>query len=80
MVVQAIRTTTSMKSRFRQIILECRDIIHRQNNVKLLFVKQSGNMVAHELARESYVSPGCSFDKCSISSSIKHCIELDLSI
>lgn len=77
-IVQAIRSQTPMRSQFGSVIEDCRKYLRRLNKVSLFHVKRSANMVAHELARESYNYPGRSFDRNSIPSSIKHCIQLDL--
>ncbi|WOG89983.1 hypothetical protein DCAR_0209224 [Daucus carota subsp. sativus] len=77
-VVQAIRSVTPMRSRFGGIISECRILMQHLNNVELFFVKRSANMVAHQLARESYFLSDRSFDRCSIPRSVKDCIEADL--
>ncbi|KAL8098853.1 hypothetical protein AgCh_031539 [Apium graveolens] len=78
-VVQAIRSKTPMRSRFGVVVTECRDFMHRLNNIELLFVKRSANMVAHTLARESYALPGRSFNRWSVPINVLRCIEMDLS-
>ncbi|XP_063939145.1 uncharacterized protein LOC135148333 [Daucus carota subsp. sativus] len=77
-VVQAIRSKTPMRSHLGGIIEECRRLLTQFHKVSLFFVKRSANMVAHQLARESYDYPGRSFDRCSVPVSIQNCIELDL--
>lgn len=53
--------------------------MHRLNNIELLFVKRSANMVAHTLARESYALPGRSFNRWSVPINVLRCIDMDLS-
>ncbi|KAL8104572.1 hypothetical protein AgCh_028691 [Apium graveolens] len=65
-VIQAIRSNTPMRSYFGVIIEECRSLLKRFHKVSLFFVKRSANMVAHQLARESYDYPGRSFDMRSV--------------
>ncbi|XP_074328402.1 uncharacterized protein LOC141666310 [Apium graveolens] len=77
-VVQAIRSAAPMRSRFGEVISKCRNLVRRLNNIQLLFVKRSANMVAHQLARESYRYPGRIFDRWSILIYIQTCIEKDL--
>ncbi|XP_074364152.1 uncharacterized protein LOC141704900 [Apium graveolens] len=77
-VVQAIRSNAPMRSRYGIIILECRNIMRRLNNVELLFVKRSANMVAHQIARESYLLSGRRLNRWSVPISVKECIEKDL--
>ncbi|XP_063945892.1 uncharacterized protein LOC135151390 [Daucus carota subsp. sativus] len=77
-VVQAIRSKTPMRSQFGKVIEDCRSYIRRLNKISLYHVKRSANMVAHQLARESYNYPDRTFDRDSIPSSVKYCIEMDL--
>ncbi|KAL8146376.1 hypothetical protein AgCh_004207 [Apium graveolens] len=77
-VIQAIRSNTPMRSYFGVIIEECRSLLKRFHKVSLFFVKRSANMVAHQLARESYNYPGCSFDRRSVPVNVQNCIEMDL--
>ena len=53
-MVQAVRSTTSFRSYFGLLIEDCRNSLLSLNNVKLFYVKRSANMVAHQVARESY--------------------------
>ena len=78
-MVQAIRSKVSMRSYLGLVIEDCRCTLQRLNNISLFFVKRSANMVAHQLARESYYLSGRSFDRSDVPSSILHCISLDLS-
>ncbi|XP_074377686.1 uncharacterized protein LOC141719203 [Apium graveolens] len=78
-VVQAVRSSAPMRSHFGAFISECRNIMYRLNNVELLFVTRSVNMVAHHLTRESYALSGGRLDRWSISVSVTDCIEMDLS-
>lgn len=50
-MVQAIRSTASMKSKFDRIIETCRIYLRRLNNIELYFIK--ANMVVHTLVRLS---------------------------
>uniref|UniRef100_A0A162A085 RNase H type-1 domain-containing protein n=1 Tax=Daucus carota subsp. sativus TaxID=79200 RepID=A0A162A085_DAUCS len=77
-VVQAVRSNVPMRSYFGRIIEECRRILQRLNKIDLFFVKRSANMVAHQLARESYFLSGRTFDRTNIPSSIQNCIVSDL--
>lgn len=43
-----------MISQVGAVIEECRTLLHCQDNVKLFFVKQSANIVAHNLVRTLY--------------------------
>ncbi|KAL8097756.1 hypothetical protein AgCh_030760 [Apium graveolens] len=61
-VIQAIRSKTTLRSRFWKIIEECREYLRRLNKVYLFHVKRSANMVAHQLAKKSYIYPGRTFD------------------
>ncbi|XP_074324391.1 uncharacterized protein LOC141661307 [Apium graveolens] len=76
--VQAIRSNTPMRSYFGGIIEECRSMLKRLHKVSLFFVKRSANMVAHQLARESYNYPDRSFDGRTVPAIIQNCIEMDL--
>ncbi|XP_074358745.1 uncharacterized protein LOC141698038 [Apium graveolens] len=71
-MVQAIRSTTPMRSYFGSIIEDCRCILQSLNNISLSFVKRPANMVAHQLARESYYLSGRKFDRSNVPSSILH--------
>ncbi|XP_074374107.1 uncharacterized protein LOC141714488 [Apium graveolens] len=77
-VVQAIRSKTPMRSQFGSVIEECRSQLRRLNKVSLYHVKRSANMVAHQLARESYSYPDRSFNRDTIPVSVNSCIEMDL--
>lgn len=78
-VVQAIRSSTHMRSYFGGIVEDCRRLLKRLNKVSLFFVKRSANMVAHNLAKESYRYSGRTFNRSSVPIEIQNCIEDDLS-
>lgn len=78
-VVQAIRSKTPMISHFGLIIEDCRSLMQRLHKVSLYFDKRSANMVAHQLARESYDYSGRTFDRSYVPVNIQNCIEMDLS-
>ena len=67
-----------MRSCYGVTIFVCRNILRRLNNVELLFVKRSANMVAHQLARKSYLLSGRRMNRWSVPISIKAYIEKDL--
>ena len=46
--------------------------------MKLFYVKRSANMVAHQVARESYYLSDRIIDRNSVPKSIQDCIMLDL--
>lgn len=78
LVVQLIRSATPMKSRFGQVIEDCRRLRSGFNNFELYFIKRSANMSAHELAQVSHIYPDCIFDWRSVPVKVKHCILNDL--
>lgn len=45
--VQAIRSKMEMRSSFGQVVVECRWKLRHSNNICLLFIKRSANLVAH---------------------------------
>ncbi|XP_074374595.1 uncharacterized protein LOC141715006 [Apium graveolens] len=53
--VQAIRSSMVMRSAFGRIAEECRHSLRQLIKVSLNFVRRSANMVAHKLARASYL-------------------------
>ncbi|KAL8118569.1 hypothetical protein AgCh_016186 [Apium graveolens] len=53
-VEQVIRSKTPMRSQLGSVIEDFRKYLRRLNKVSLYHVKRSANMVAHQLARESY--------------------------
>lgn len=77
-MVQAIRSQVPMRSYLGQIIEDCREMLRRLNKITLFFVKRSANMVAHQVARESYYLSGRSLNRESVPDSIKNVIALDL--
>lgn len=77
-VIQMIRSTAPMRSRLGMVVEECREIVRQSNNIKLVFVKRSTNIPAHELAHVSYMYPDCIFDWESVPVRIKVCIHQDL--
>lgn len=77
-MVQAVRSTTSFRSYFGLLIEDCRNSLLSLNNVKLFYVKRSANMVAHQVARESYYLSDRIIDRNSVPKSIQDCIMLDL--
>ncbi|XP_074351958.1 uncharacterized protein LOC141691114 [Apium graveolens] len=77
-VVQAIRSRVIMRSYFGLIIEECHWMLQRLSNIKLFFVKRSANMVAHQLARDSYFLSGRVFDRSFVPISIQNYISSDL--
>lgn len=78
-VIQAIRSKTPMRSRFGEIIAECRRHLQCLNNVELFFVKRFANAVAHELARAAYSYPDRIFDRSSVPIKVRDCIMADMS-
>lgn len=56
-MAQAIRSEVTMVSPFGQIIIECPEMVKNQN-IALFFIRQSANMAAHFIARESRSFPG----------------------
>ncbi|XP_074352340.1 uncharacterized protein LOC141691502 [Apium graveolens] len=77
-VVQLICSVTPLRSRLGKVVAECRKLINEINNVRLSFIKQSANIMAHELARVSYVYPDRIFDWSDVPINVKHCILNDL--
>ncbi|KAL8116144.1 hypothetical protein AgCh_022590 [Apium graveolens] len=77
-VVQMIRSATSMRSRLGKVIEECRVLIQELNNVTLYFIRRSANMSAHELAHVSHMYPDRIFDWRSVPVNVKNCILHDL--
>ncbi|KAL1804932.1 hypothetical protein ACET3Z_028000 [Daucus carota] len=77
-VVQAIRSSTPMRSHLGAIVEECRSLMKQSHKLSLSFVKPSANVVAHSLARESYNYSGRIFDRSSVPVGIQNCIDLDL--
>ncbi|KAL8148146.1 hypothetical protein AgCh_005481 [Apium graveolens] len=73
-VIQLIRSATSLRSRLGKVIMDCRHLVHELNNVRLYFIKRSANMSAHELAHVSHMYPDRVFDWGSISVNVKSCI------
>ncbi|XP_063943206.1 uncharacterized protein LOC135150605 [Daucus carota subsp. sativus] len=57
-MVQAVRSKVPMRSYFGLIIEECWRLLQRLSKITLFFVKQSANMVAHQVVRESYFLSG----------------------
>ncbi|KAL8098057.1 hypothetical protein AgCh_030989 [Apium graveolens] len=57
LLVQLIRSATPMRSRFGQVIEDCRRLRSHFNNFELYFIKRSANMSAHELAQVSHIYP-----------------------
>lgn len=51
-----------------------------QNNVQLLFVKRSANMVALCLERASYFLPDRDFDGINVLIEVRDCVLIDLSM
>ena len=78
--VQAIRSTVQMVSPMGRIIEECRELLLSLNNVQLLFVKRSANIVAHSLARASYSLPDRTFSGRDVPVEVKQFISHDLII
>ena len=81
-VVKAVRRIVPMRSYLGIIIKDCRRILHRLNKISLLFVKRSTNMVAQQLARESYYLSGSysRWEFCSYLSSTLYYFEIVLVI
>ncbi|KAL8122007.1 hypothetical protein AgCh_018659 [Apium graveolens] len=77
-VIQAVGSKVPIKSYLRLVIEECRSLLLRLNKITLFFVKRSANMVAHQIARESYFLSGRIIDRSSVPTSIQNCIALDL--
>ncbi|XP_074356469.1 uncharacterized protein LOC141696188 [Apium graveolens] len=77
-VLQLIRSATPLRSRLGMVVKECRKLVNELNNVRLYFIKRSANIVAHELARVSYVYPDRMFDWNDAPINVKHCILNDL--
>lgn len=77
-VVQAIRSNISMRSRFGQDIETCCKDIDDLNKFYLYFIKLSVNMVAHQLARTSYKFPDCIFDRGHLPIELRDCIMSEL--
>ncbi|KAL8115695.1 hypothetical protein AgCh_022262 [Apium graveolens] len=61
--IAAIRSSVAMSSPFGCIVEDCQNILKKYNLFSVLFVKQSANIVALELARESYSFPDRIFDR-----------------
>ncbi|KAL8126997.1 hypothetical protein AgCh_014061 [Apium graveolens] len=61
--VQAVRSKVPMISPFGLIVEECRKMLQEQNTMSVSFIKQSANVVAHELARASYSFPDRDFNR-----------------
>lgn len=53
-IIQAIRSKIAMVSQVGMIVEECHVLLNNENNIELLFIKRSVNMVAHSLVRTSY--------------------------
>ncbi|XP_074336620.1 uncharacterized protein LOC141673779 [Apium graveolens] len=75
-VVQAIRSTTEMRSRLGVLIKDCRNYIKNSNKVSLYFIKRSANIVAHTLARASLIYPDRRFNRWSVLE-VMDCIAAD---
>lgn len=58
LVVGAVIAQVPIYSPFCRIIDECRQLVALLNNIKIVFVKRSGNKVADWLARSSIISSG----------------------
>lgn len=78
-VIQAIRDNIPMRSPFGLVVEDCCKLLKRLHKVSLFFVKRSANMVAHYLARESYVCSGRIFNRSFVPIEIQNCIAMDLS-
>ncbi|XP_060974252.1 uncharacterized protein LOC133039383 [Cannabis sativa] len=61
LVIQALRSSTSLTSYFGCVIQECKAMLANLSNVYFCFVKRSANRVAHEFARASLFYPDCTF-------------------
>uniref|UniRef100_A0A803PGU3 RNase H type-1 domain-containing protein n=1 Tax=Cannabis sativa TaxID=3483 RepID=A0A803PGU3_CANSA len=61
LVIQALRSSTSLTSYFGCVIQECKAMLANLSNVYFYFVKRSANRVAHEFARASLFYPDCTF-------------------
>ncbi|XP_074374166.1 uncharacterized protein LOC141714552 [Apium graveolens] len=77
-VIQMIRSVAPMRSRLGMVVEDGREIVRQSNNNKLVFVKRSANIPAHELAHVSYMYPDCIFYWESVPVRIKVCIHQDL--
>ncbi|XP_074359806.1 uncharacterized protein LOC141699902 [Apium graveolens] len=77
-VIQLIRSATSLRSRLGKVIMECRTLVRELNNVRLYFIKRSSNMSAHKLAHVSHMYPDRVFDWGYISVNVKSCISNEL--
>ncbi|KAL8145631.1 hypothetical protein AgCh_003685 [Apium graveolens] len=64
--VQAVRSSLAMRSPFGRIVEECRSSLSQLSNVALFFIRRSANMVAHQLAKTSYLYSDRSFDRRSV--------------
>ncbi|KAL8113726.1 hypothetical protein AgCh_020862 [Apium graveolens] len=73
-VIQLIRSATSLRSRLGKVIMKCRTLVRELNNVRLYFIKRFVNMSAHELAHVSHMYPDRVFDWGSIPVNVKSCI------
>lgn len=73
-VVQLIHSATPLRSRLGKVVEECRKLVSELNNVRLSFIKRFANIVAHELARVSYVYPDRMFDWSDVPINVKHCV------
>ncbi|XP_074347619.1 uncharacterized protein LOC141686484 [Apium graveolens] len=73
-VIQLIRSATSLRSRLGKVIMECRTLVRELNNVRLYFIKRFANMSAHELAHVSRMYPDRVFDWGSIPVNVQSCI------
>ncbi|KAM6584005.1 hypothetical protein CsatB_011007 [Cannabis sativa] len=62
-VVQAINSSIQMPSQFGLLAEDCRVILSSLNNVLVSFVNRSANRAAHCVARESYLSSGCTYNE-----------------
>ncbi|KAM6552834.1 hypothetical protein CsatB_013596 [Cannabis sativa] len=62
-VVQAINSSIQMPSQFGLLVEDCRVILSSLNNVLVSFVNRSANRAAHCVARESYLSSGCTYNE-----------------
>ncbi|KAL8112546.1 hypothetical protein AgCh_020025 [Apium graveolens] len=78
-VVQSIRSSVQMRSKYGHIIEECKRMLKEFNNIELYFIKRSANRSAHELARMSRMYPDRIFDGNSIPVIVRDCILFDSS-
>uniref|UniRef100_A0A803QUD1 RNase H type-1 domain-containing protein n=1 Tax=Cannabis sativa TaxID=3483 RepID=A0A803QUD1_CANSA len=61
LVIQTLRSSTSLSSYFGCVIQECKAMLANLSNFYFCFIKRSANRVAHEFARASLFYPDCIF-------------------